>query len=708
MQGTYTWIRDAGGITVLLLALAGILMRRIGVARHREATLDHERAVPAAANSELQLAKSLADGKPVHLAATLAGMSDGMAMIDGNMRLVEWKARFPEIAGVPSAMLRVGLPIEDIIRAQAAGGKFGNVDIEAEVARRIADLRAGRYAETFKRKGPDGRVVELRRNLLPDGGCITVYTDITSRPELVNRSREASALAEATTKAMSRFVAIASDELRTPLNALLNSLRLLSDSGMAASQRMLLDMARQSGDALLAMINDLPEISRTEAGQLVLRPSVFALRPLIENVLEMFSAEAAGRRIALRYAIAPGVPAELYEDPASVRQVLINLLSNTVKFASSGEVRVIVEPHLEREQRRVRLAVRDRGPVIPVANRAGLFQPFSGLDNEGAVAPAGAGLGLAICQHLVALMGGEIGCCVWTVIGRDAGNEFWLTLPIKPVPNAVHSASERPSPRLRRGLPRTRILLADILADQLVTATLLRREGHLVDIANCGPEAISAMVARPYDLILMDILMPGMSGLDATRCIRSLGGPAATVPILALTANIRPKDQAACAAAGMNGMLGKPVAVHELLDAIAQHVWPHRPCRLPLELPSGPIVPAASRVLSTARLDELRAMLPTSKLAALVEECLVELSERLAALQQAVRQQDIAQIVSHAHAMAGISAEYGMATLESRLRGLLRAARQAPQAVAVLAGELEAELFLAATALRETFHIEMV
>ena len=433
----------AGGITALLLLLAAMVGYAIRAAHRREAALNRERSVLASANTELELAKALADEKAMHLEATLAGMTDGVAMVDADMRLVEWNSRFPELVGVPGAILRVGLPLQDVIRAQAAAGVFGDVDVEAEVTRRIADLRAGNYADTIERALPDGRVVELRRNRLPDGGYVTLYTDITERREAMSALREANALAEAATRSMSRFVAIVSHEIRTPLSALLNSLSLLADSGMAATQRALLDMARQSGDALLALINDILEMSRMEVGKLALHPSRFALRPLIESALEMFGAQAAERRIALRYSIAQGVPDELYEDPGRLRQVLINLLSNAVKFAAPGEVRVIAELRQDGNEQRIRLAVRDRGPVIPAASRAHLFEPFSRLEDGSDAAPVGTGLGLTICRHLAARMDGEIGCSVWTVGGRDAGNEFWLTLPVKPAPSDPRPAPPR-------------------------------------------------------------------------------------------------------------------------------------------------------------------------------------------------------------------------------------------------------------------------
>jgi CheY-like chemotaxis protein len=322
--------------------------------------------------------------------------------------------------------------------------------------------------------------------------------------------------------------------------------------------------------------------------------------------------------------------------------------------------------------------------------------------------PVGTGLGLAICRHIATLMGGYSGYQVWMVGEREAGNEFWFTVPLKRMPGEPGLSPPRDETELHRRLPRTRILLVeDIVANQVVTATQLRREGHLVDIAKNGPEAITAVAAHPYDLIFMDIFMPGMNGLETTQHMRGMGAVAANVPVIALTANVTQEDKAQCAAAGMNGMLGKPISLQKLLDVIGSHVWRYRSGNTPADPGVQAAEPSASPMLSANRLEELRTTLPTDTLARLVEDCLAELAERLGLLQQAAKQGERQPIMSQAHAMAGMAAEYGMAALEIRLRALLRAVTDGPGAIGSIIDELDAEMGRTASAMREALHIEM-
>jgi signal transduction histidine kinase/DNA-binding NarL/FixJ family response regulator/HPt (histidine-containing phosphotransfer) domain-containing protein len=721
----------AVGITLFITMAAWGLLREMRAARTREEVLARDRAILESSNVQLEMARARADAKTAQLQATLAGMSDGVSMLDRDLRLVQWNDHFADYTGVPAAMLRVGLPMEDIVRAQAELGEFGPVDVEAEVSRRMALLRAQSQVGTIERSRPDGRILELRRSALPGGGYVTLYADITARKQAEDALRRARELAEAATEAKSRFVAIVSHEIRTPLNTLLNSLALLADTPMSTGQHRMVDMAAQSGEALLALINDILEMSRMEAGRLGLRPSTFALRPLLEGVVEMFRAPAQERGLSVSLSLAPGVPDRLYADPGRMRQVLMNLMSNAAKFSSPGEVVLLAGTTFAGGRTMLRLAVRDPGPAIKPADRAMLFQPFSRLEQSDSAGKPGSGLGLAICQRLVSLMGGEISCSVT----EAGGNEFWLTLPIEPIPAQAPASPRRAGPGLRGRAPRSRILLVeDIPANQLITATLLRREGHMVDVAGSGQQAIEAVARAPYDLVFMDIFMPGMTGLEATRRIRALSGPSRSTPVVALTANVSAEDWARCLDAGMDGMLSKPVEVAKLGDALMEHVWmggprTGRPAEQPAQRPAAqtaaapaepapsapPVPPAPERVepevpvLAVDRLAELRDNLPPATLASLIEQCLGEMHERMERMQGSLGGDDLSRIGQEAHALAGMAGSYAMASLDARLRRIMRAAAESDMdGVRLAATDLCSDFERAEEALRAAMRTELV
>lgn len=684
----------AGAVTLLLLVIAGIWLRAARVARRREAQAGEERAVLAASNAQLEVARAYAAAKTEQLEATLRGMTDGVAMVDAHLCLVEWNHRFPEIVGVPPEMLRVGLPMEEILRVQALGGQFGPLDdVDAEIARRVDRLRSGQFGVT-ERPTPDGRMIELRRNRLPDGGFVTLYSDITDRKLAENALRDAQAVAEEANAAKTRFVAIVSHEIRTPLNALLNTLRLMAAGELSPAQRGLLHMASQSGDALSSLINDILEMSRAEAGQLTLRPSQFLLRMVLEGTLEVFRPQAAERGITFRLDLDPALPSEMTTDPGRLRQILLNLLSNAVKFSSPGEV--VLAARLEGQAANgnplLQISVRDHGPAIPIEEQDKLFRPFSRLDRSDVDQVLGSGLGLAICRHLTDLMGGSIGCQTWTAPDGTVGNDFHFTLPVRPrgegrggvlpLLAAEYAAVSQTDPaETRRPIPRTRVLLVeDVHANQLVTATLLRRDGHMVDVAENGEKAIQLIKNNPYDIVFMDIFMPGMSGQEAALRIRQLPGAAGQVPILALTANTSPNDEAVFREAGMNGLLGKPVSPIELSNALRDHVWwiknPSQSSDMEEQEQEKPETEDDTLpILSINRLTELRANLPHETFVSLVEECLTDLDHRLPALRRALATRSAGAIVAQAHAMVGMAAGYGLAALERALRNILIAAR---------------------------------
>jgi signal transduction histidine kinase/DNA-binding response OmpR family regulator len=671
--------------TVLVMLVAAALLVQARAARQRVATLAQARRMLAAAKAD-------ADAQSQRLEVTLAGMSDGVMMMDADLRLVEWNDRFPEMIGLPPNLPFRGMSMEHVLSAQARAGEFGPVDVEAEVAARIAAIRAGGDSVTTERTRPDGRALAVRRRRLADGSFVTIYTDVTERKRNEDALRQARLLAEATSEAKSRFVAMVSHEIRQPLNALLNSLSLLAGTEIGAAPRRLLRTAQQSGEALLGLLNDILEMSKMEAGQLTLRPDVFALAPLLQGVLDMFADQAAARGMRLTLAIADTTPARLQADPARIRQILVNLVSNAVKFASPGPV--VLAATVERDMpAMLRLTVRDPGPAIDPAGRARLFQPFVQLGGSAGGAYAGTGLGLAICQTLAGLLGGEIGY----EPTEAGGNAFWVRLAFE-LP-----AGQKAAPPPRPIYPRTRVLLVeDIRANQLVIATLLRREGHMVDVAASGSAAIRAASRQPYDLVLMDIFMPGMTGAEATRHIRALPGPAGAVPICALTGNVSAEDRARCEAAGMNDMLVKPVELDALIAVLGRLVWRHRPAWQPegdLEPPvEQPVLP----LLMHSRLAELRAHLSPATVSDLVEQAIADIASRLAPLRAAAISRDAAGIEAEAHAMAGVAGGYAMAALEFRLQAIVEAARAGGlRTAASLCADIDSLFNRSAAALRE-------
>jgi signal transduction histidine kinase/DNA-binding response OmpR family regulator/HPt (histidine-containing phosphotransfer) domain-containing protein len=677
----------AAAITVLLAMMAAGLMLELGASRRREQRLAADRAELARANAELEQARAGADAKSAQLEVTLAGMSDGVSLFNADLRLMQWNERYPDSCGVPREMLRVGLPIEDILRAQAEAGEFGVMAdaaaVEAEVARRVASLRVGSRVGVTERSRPNGRTLELRRDALPGGGFVTLYADITPRKQVEEAHRRARAVAEAAAEEKSRFVAVVSHEIRTPLNVTLNALGLLEQTELDPNQRRLTDMALQAGDALRGLLNDILDLSRMEVGRLALRPTEFALRPVLESVLAMFRNQAAQRGVELGLEIGPGVPDRIVTDPGRLRQVLMNLLSNATKFADPGPVMLTAYSEIHGSRTVVRLAVRDCGPAIPEQDRARLFRPFSQLDgrNEG----SGAGLGLAICQILTSLLGGRIGCDVT----GDGGKEFWITLaltetaaPAEPVAAVVNTA--------RRSLRARILLVEDVPSNQTIIATMLRREGYAVEVAAEGEAAIRSAAARPFDLVFMDVHMPGLNGLEATRRIRTLPGPASTTPIVGLTADVAAEERRRCLDAGMIDVLGKPVARGSMIAMVERHMLglgmekkAQGPAmataglaRVPAQAAATAAQNAASPTeLDPARIASLRQDLPSGAFATLLDSCFNELRERLPRLEAMLATGDAAEIAAMSHAMAGAAASYGLQRLAFHLRRIESAAR---------------------------------
>jgi signal transduction histidine kinase/ActR/RegA family two-component response regulator len=381
-----------------------------------------------------------------------------------------------------------------------------------------------------------------------------------SRQSLVT-ARDAAAQAG---EVKSRFLARMSHELRTPLNSVLGLAQVLArDPRLAADQREQAETLERAGRHLLAVANDVLDLAAVEAGKLQLRAGPVPLPALIEGCASLVRPQAAAKGIALRHELAPGTPAAVLGDATRLRQMVLNLLSNAVKFTPEGG-EVGLRALRAAPAGALRIEISDTGPGIPPERRDLLFRDFSRLEAAPGQEFGGAGLGLAISAALARAMGGSIGCDTGPG-GR--GSLFWIELPLEEAAGPL--PPPEPPPEAAPARPRRRVLVVDdVTPNRLVARVLLERAGHAVELAADGAEAVAALRRGGFDLVLMDVHMPGMDGLEATRRIRALEGAGRRVPIIALTADALGDQIEQCLAAGMDGHLTKPLDRAALLALV--------------------------------------------------------------------------------------------------------------------------------------------
>jgi len=393
---------------------------------------------------------------------------------------------------------------------------------------------------------------------------LSSYAEITERKKMELALQQANREATEAIKAKNEFLATMSHEIRTPLNGALSMVKLLGQTELDAQQREYLKAIDFSGESLLQILSDVLDLSKLEAGKLELEQTDFSLPRMIDEMVALMKMQRQQQEVALNATVDLRIPTWLRGDATRLRQVLFNLLGNALKFTERGEVKLLAAFKYERSGRIcIEFAVSDTGIGIDKAVQPRLFGDFSQADSSVARRFGGSGLGLAICRRMVELMGGEIG--VESELGR--GSRFWFTVELQ---RGGKPWAEDEQGRVQLSVGALRVLLVEDDAINRIAGTgLLRQQGCEVTVASDGYEALERFRDGIFDVVLMDVRMPGMDGLETTKRLRQIAPYGADVPVIALTADVTQENIERCRAVGMQEVLSKPINLARLTEVLA-------------------------------------------------------------------------------------------------------------------------------------------
>ena len=495
--------------------------------------------------------------------------------------------------------------------------------------------------------------------------------------EEVRNHDRARARAEQASRAKSEFLATMSHEIRTPMNGVLGMLRLMADGPLNERQRQQVRVMRSSSEILLGILNDILDYSRVESGEIEVERAVFDLHELVEDIVVLMQGRAREKELALDLAIAEGVPAAVTGDRQKLSQVLLNLLGNGIKFTDRGAVTLEVSNGAEPDA--IRLAVRDTGPGIAEADLAHLFEPFyQAAASRRHGQQTGTGLGLAISRRLVTAMGGEIG--VETEPGD--GSCFSVTLPLP----QGEAAAQPPVEVVPHGVTRPEraldvLIVEDNVVNAMVVEAFVARMGHKPLVAPTAEEGLELLEEQAFDLVLMDISLPGIDGIEATQRIRAHADAAIrSLPVIAMSAHVFDNEVAQHLQSGMDAFIGKPIAPDGLAQTIASVLG-----RTPGEraaMDGGRAGDSGEAIIDPAVLAQDRAVLGAERGGLMVDTFIETAPAQIEGIRQALAEGRTERAADLAHALRGAAGSLGLRRLADRC-GVLEARARTPEAAAV-------------------------